>query len=186
MELMNRYLPRHHFAETHSLHVPAAPAHVLAVVGRADVVDDPVARRLIALREWPNRLAGRIGFAAALQGRPAFGLANFTDLGQDGDRERAFGVAGRFWQSDYGLIDVPDAPSFLALEASGIAKLVMNFCAGPEGRGTRLTTCTRVWCCDEAARRRFLPYWLLIRPASGLIRQRLLRRARDAVLREAT
>jgi len=130
-------------------------------------------------------LAGRLGFASDLQHRPSFSIANFTFLGRDGNREVAFGLAGRFWQSDYGLVEVHDANAFGALDASGIAKLVMNFCTGPEGRGTRLTTCTRVWCSDEAARRRFLPYWLLIRPASGLIRQRLLRRACDAVLREA-
>ncbi len=185
MDLLTRYLPHHHFAEAHSLHVPAAPARVLAVVSRPDVVDDPVARRLIALREWPNRLAGRLGFKAALEGRPSFGLANFTDLGQDGEREKAFGLAGRFWQSDYGLLDVPDAPAFLALDAPGIAKLVMNFTVDAEQDGTRLTTRTHVWCSDATALRRFRPYWLLIRPASGLIRQRLLRRARDAALAPA-
>jgi hypothetical protein len=39
-----------------------------------------------------------------------------------------------------------------------------------------LVTHTRVHCPDEAQRRRFAPYWFAIRPVSGLIRQRLLRR----------
>jgi len=182
MELMTRYLPRYQFAEEHSLHVPASPARVLDMAARPDVVDDPVARRLISLRELPNRLAGRLGFASALQNRPAFSLDEFTQLGRDGERELAFGLAGRFWRSDYGLVPLADARAFAALDATGIAKLVLNFTAQPEGQGTRLTTRTRVWCGDDAARRRFTPYWLLIRPASGLIRRRLLRRVHDAAL----
>ena len=182
MELMTRYLPRYQFAEEHSLHVPASPVRVLDMAARPDVVDDPVARRLIALRELPNRLAGRLGFASALRDRPAFSLDEFTLLGRDGERELAFGLAGRFWQSDYGLVPLADAGAFAALDATGLAKLVLNFTAQPEGRGTRLTTRTRVWCGDDAARRRFTPYWLLVRPASGLIRRRLLRRVHDAAL----
>lgn len=182
MELMTRYLPRYQFAEEHSLHVPASPSRVLDMANRPEVVDDPVARQLIALRELPNRLAGRLGFASALQDRPAFSLAEFTPLGRDGEHELAFGLAGRFWQSDYGLVPLADASAFAALDAAGLAKLVLNFTAQPEGRGTRLTTRTRIWCGDESSRRRFNLYWLLIRPASGLIRRRLLRRVHDAAL----
>lgn len=182
MELMNLYLPRYQFAEEHSLYVPASPARVIDAANQPEVIDDPIARRLIALRELPNRLAGRLGFASTLQQRPAFGLANFTPLGRDGESELAFGLAGRFWQSDYGLVTLADAPAFAALDATGLAKLVLNFTTRPEGQGTRLTTRTRVWCGDDAARRRFTAYWMLIRPASGLIRRRLLRRVHDAAL----
>ncbi|GKT18295.1 hypothetical protein AVHY2522_18260 [Acidovorax sp. SUPP2522] len=183
MKLIDRYLPDHHFAEEHSRFIPAPPACVLDVVDRPDVVDDPIARSLIALREAPNRLAGRLGFASNLQHRPSFGFANFTFLGRDGDRELAYCLAGRFWQSDYGLVAVADATAFSALNPSGIAKLVMNFTVEAEGAGTRLTTRTRVCCGDDATKRSFTPYWLLIRPASGLIRRRLLKRAHDAAIR---
>lgn len=185
MELLNRFLPHYQFAEEHSRFIPASPARVLDVVSQPDVVDDPVARKLIALRELPNRLAGALGFASNLKDRAAFGLANFTPLGRDGDRELAFGLAGRFWQSDYGLVEVADAQAFAALDTLGIAKLVMNFTAEPEGAGTRLTTRTRVYCGDAATQRSFRPYWLLIRPASGLIRQRILKRAHQAALQAA-
>ncbi|ABJ14701.1 hypothetical protein I5G24_21295 [Pseudomonas aeruginosa] len=39
---------------------------------------------------------------------------------------------------------------------------------------TLLHTETRVFCPDRASRLRFTPYWLAIRPVSGLIRRRLL------------
>lgn len=182
MRLIDHYLPQYQFAEEHHRYIPTSPARVLDVVGSPEVADDPIARRLIALREMPDRLAGRLGFASTLKHRPAFGIDNFTFLGRDGDREVAYGLAGCFWQSDYGLIDVRDAAAFHALDASGIAKLVMNFTATAQVAGTRLTTRTRVWCVDDATRRRFHLYWLLIRPASGLIRRRLLKRAHDAAL----
>jgi hypothetical protein len=63
MKLINHYLPEYQFAEEHSRYIPALPARVLDVIGHPDVVDDPIARVLIALREMPNRLAGRLGFA---------------------------------------------------------------------------------------------------------------------------
>jgi hypothetical protein len=51
--------------------------------------------------------------------------------------------------------------------------------------GSRLTTETRVEPSDDAARRRFLRYWRLIKPFSGLVRRSWLRaaarRARSAL-----
>lgn len=182
MDLMLRYLPDFQFAEEHSCHVPASAQRVLDAAAQPEVVDDPVARGLIALRELPSRLATRLGMASALRQRAAFGLADFTPLGRDGDRELAFGLAGRFWRADYGLVALRDARAFAALDATGLAKLVLNFTAECEGEGVRLTTRTRICCGDAAARRRFMAYWALIRPASGLIRRRLLRRVRDAAL----
>ncbi|EHP39665.1 hypothetical protein OR16_30154 [Cupriavidus basilensis OR16] len=176
MELINRYLPQYQFEEVHGRHIPASPGRVLDIVTQPHVFDDPVARSLITLREMPNRLAGRLGFPSALKHSPAFGLSNFTNLGRDGDRELAFGLAGRFWRTDFGLVSVPDPEAFATLDPMGIAKLVMNFTAEDVGQGTKLTTRTRVWCRDDAVRQRFNVYWLLIRPASGLIRHRLLSR----------
>ncbi len=124
-----------------------------------------------------------LGGKSALQGRPAFGGADFTELGREPGAELALGLAGRFWQADYGLLPVPDAQAFLDLQEPGIAKLVLNFTVQPDGAGTLLTTRTRVWCNDAGSLRRFRPYWLLIRPVSGLIRRRLLARAGRAALR---
>lgn len=69
MSLIDRYLAHHQFAEEHSRYIPATPEQVMNAVIRPEVVDDPIARGLIALRELPNRLAGRLGFASGLQHR---------------------------------------------------------------------------------------------------------------------
>jgi len=91
-----------------------------------------------------------------------------------------FHFAERFWRADNGLLPIADARAFAACAEPGVAKLVMNFSTEPYGSATRLVTCTRVFWADAAARRRFLPYWLLIRPVSGLIRRRLLARIKRA------
>ncbi|MBS0426766.1 MAG: hypothetical protein JSR41_05710 [Proteobacteria bacterium] len=185
--LIERYLPHYQFAERHALRIDAPAGRVLDAAQRPDVADDPLARQLIALRELPSRLMGRLGAPSRLQGRGSFGLADFTPLGRDGDREIAFGLAGAFWQADYGLVPLRDAAAFEGLQRPGVAKLVLNFDAKPAPDGsTVLVTHTRVHCPDAQSLRRFRPYWLLIRPASGFIRRRLLRRiARAAAAKES-
>lgn len=184
MSLLQRYLPRHDFAETHHITIAAPPAAVLDAVARADLSDDPLVRTLLQLRGLPLRLRQRLGASPA----PAqdvwggFGLHRFTPLGRDGDREIAWGLAGRFWEASGGLVSLPGAEAFERFNQPGHAKLVMTYIAEPQPDGrTRLTTITRVACPDAATRRRFAPYWYLIRPASGFIRGRALRRVKKMV-----
>lgn len=179
MSLIDRYLPHYQFVERHALHVQAAPGALLDCAADPTVAQDPFIDRCTAMREAPSRLLARLGFASRLPARP-FGLEDFTRLGREGDAEVAFGLAGRFWQADYGLVRLADAQAFAQADDPafvGAARLVLNFTAQPlpDGR-TLLATETRVHCADAATRRRFLPYWLLIRPVSGLIRRRLLQR----------
>ncbi|WP_218005338.1 hypothetical protein [Hydrogenophaga palleronii] len=171
--LLERYLPVHQFAERHGLQVAAAPAQLLDQVAPVLQQADPLVNKAIALREAPARLWQKLGGRNALPARP-FGLDDFTLLERRGDGELAFGLAGRFWQADYGLHPVANADAFLNLQ--GVPKLVLHFSASPHGNSTWLSTCTRVSCPDAASLRRFRPYWLLIRPVSGLIRRRLLQR----------
>lgn len=180
MNLLARYLPRHDFSETHSIHIAAPPAAVLDVVARADLTDDPLVRTLLRLRGLPLRLRRRLTPASAVGEDvwSGFGLHRFTPLGRDADREIAFGLAGRFWEASGGLVTMADAQAFEHFNQPGAARLVMTWIAQPQAGGTQLTTITRVACPDEATRKRFAPYWYLIRPASGFIRGRALRRVK--------
>jgi hypothetical protein len=82
--------------------------------------------------------------------------------------------------------DLPWARLFLHLRAipariaaavgSLSARRVDAFVAEADGSGTLLTTRTCVHCPDRTSRRRFTPYWVLIRIPSGLIRRMLPRR----------
>lgn len=181
MTLIDRYLPVYQFRERHQLLVDASPAALLDAAGLPEVVDDPWVRGFIRLREFPDRLMGALGGRSGLRNRAPFGFHSFTPLGRDADRELAFGLVGRFWQSDYGSVPIDSPGAFEDFEEAGVAKLVLNFSAEPLGDGcTWLRTETRVFCNNRASMLRFTPYWWVIRPVSGLIRRRLLKRIGDA------
>lgn len=176
MECIHRLLPEWHFAERHALVLDGvSPARAYASIVPGLSADDPLIARAIALRETPGRLLRALGLSRnTLPTRP-FGFHSFALLGEVPGREVAFGLAGRFWQMDYGLRRIADTEAFMAMTDQ--PRLVLNVCVKPlDGQRCQLVTHTRVHCPDEAQRRRFLPYWVLIRPVSGLIRGRLLRR----------
>lgn len=187
MSLLHTFLPEHQFSEQHRIRVNAAPGRVLDMVSQLDVTDFPLARMFLHLRAIPARIAAAMGSPNARRIDAGFGLHDFTVLGRDGDREFALGLVGRFWEAAGGLVRV-EASAFRAFSEPNIAKLVMTFVAEPDGAGTLLTTRTCVHCSDTPARRRFTPYWVLIRIPSGLIRRMMLQRikqlaeARDAPL----
>ncbi len=172
---MNRLLPEWQFGERHALTldgVPPARAYASIVPGLS--AEDPLIANAIALREVPGRLLRALGLSRNTLPSRAFGFHSFKLLGEVPGHEVAFGLAGRFWQMDYGLRRIADTAAFKAMTDQ--PRLVLNVCGEPlEGQGCRLVTHTRVHCPYEDQRRRFEPYWGLIRPVSGLIRGRLLR-----------
>lgn len=184
MQLIDSYLPVFQFRERHALIAAASPGQLLDAAQRPGATEDPWAKRFIQIRELPDRLLGALGARSGLNQRRAFGVDDFIPLGRDADRELAFGLIGRFWQRDYGLVRLSEPEAqFAGYTETSVGKLVLNFSTEvlPDGR-TRLSTETRVQCVDSGALRRFTPYWWLIRPVSGLIRRRLLVRIRDQVI----
>lgn len=177
MRLIEHYLPAYQFSETHRTFIQAPAARVLDAMARADLSDDRFVRALLLIRGLPMRLRDKLGGSPRPDPWRGFGLHRFVPLGRN-EREIAFGLVGRFWQSAGGLVDMPDATAFATYAEPGVPKLVMTYVAEPADGGTRLTTITRVHCPDDASRRRFTPYWLLIRPASGFIRRRALKRVK--------
>jgi len=178
MSLLHTFLPEHQFSEQHHIRVNASPARVLDMASQLDVTDFPVARLFLHLRAIPARIAAALGKPSARRIDAGFGLHDFTVLGRDGDRELALGLVGRFWESDGGLVHV-EASAFRTFSEPDIAKLVMTFVAESDGTGTLLTTRTCVHCSSTSARRRFTPYWVLIRIPSGLIRRMMLQRIKQ-------
>lgn len=175
MSLMERLLPEWQFEERHERQLPGITAErAFTAVVPALQIKDPFIEKAIALREWPGRWLQRMGVGSAPLPARAFGFDNFTPLGDVPGREVAFGLVGQFWRLDYGLISIADTQAFERVHDE--PKLVLDVCVEPEAGGCRLFTRTRVHCPNEALRRRFLPYWYLIRPVSGLIRHRMLAR----------
>jgi hypothetical protein len=141
---------------------------------RIDLGESRVIRFFFALRGVPvGRAAGQ---------RPVLPmsrfLSQFTRLEEHPPYELVVGSVGRFWRAGGGSVPVA-SDQFVACAEPGVAKLVMCFATAAAGPGrTLMTTETRVWCTDGAARRRFAPYWYAIRPASGWIRREMLRLAK--------
>ena len=173
MGLIDALLPQYQFAEQHQRLVNADAAKLRAALARLPQWQDPWVSRFIALRELPGRLAARLGHGNELPHKPPFGLHEFALLAAN-PYEVVWGLAGAFWRSDYGLHPVQDAAHFASLQQVPRLALAFRIQPLPDG-GCVLHTTTRVHCPDRATYRRFAPYWYLIRPVSGLIRQRSLR-----------
>jgi hypothetical protein len=176
MSLMDKFLPRHQFSERHQVMVRCDPGRLLDIIQDFRPPRDHVGEMAMRVRQLPARLMHWLAPSRVPPPRP-FTKANFTPLGRDGDREIVGGLVGKFWQlwsRDFGLLAVRGPAEFLACNPPRTAKLVIGFSAEIIRAATLLTTETRVHCPDRYALIMFTPYWLAIRPVSGLLRRRAL------------
>ena len=185
--LIDRYMPRFDVREQHRMRVRAPQDEVYASLERVDFVRSPVIAALLLIRVLPALVSH---VAAGKQPRaPAVGrgitLASFEGYGfrileRRAPEELVIGLEGQFWRPG-GALRTPTAEEFLGSPPrSGAARAVWNFrVIRLDSGASELTTETRVLCASPAVRRRFLPYWWLIRPGSGAIRRAMLRRVRD-------
>ena len=185
--LIDEYLPRYDVRERHRTRVAASPDVTYGALHSADLAASPLVRGLLLTRALPAALArGRAGLRdLRARGATPFTLATLEALGfrvldAAPPTELVLGLEGRFWRVRDGALRTPAAADFRTqAPAPGTARGVWSFhlAAQPDGT-TELTTETRVRCADAGARRRFLPYWYVIRPGSGIIRRAILRAIR--------
>lgn len=174
MKILDSLLPRFDFSERHAIIIRGPASDSLNAAEAYRLQDDPFVRWVIRLRELPGRALNRLT-------APPLDRDNFTPLGRT-EHALAFGLVGAFWRADYGLRTIPSPDAFMAVQQGDLCKLALGFTAIPLDETTcRLTTETRVLCLSDEARRRFTPYWFLIRPVSGLLRRRMLRGIRRTV-----
>jgi hypothetical protein len=168
--LLDEVLPEFDYRSRHDRHVLASPEVVARAVERYDMGRDasPLVRVLFRLR-------GLKVPAGSL--RDALTGSGFGVLAERPGEEVVVGTIGRFWalrEQDY-LERPRGLEDFHAFSPPGWAKGAMNVRveARHDGSST-LVTETRVLCMDDHARRRFAPYWALIRVFSGWIRRDFL------------
>ena len=82
----------------------------------------------------------------------------WTLLGEDGGREIALGLVGKFWRPVIEYADVA-AEDFSAFEEPGYAKTVYRLSVRPVDDGTLLSGLMRTATTDEHARDWFRRYW---------------------------
>ncbi len=171
-EILERNLPRYDFVERHQRLIAAPPTDVWHAIQTARVTGSLVTRSAVALRMLPARLSGRTVSEPA----PLYdlsGMKNFLRLGQAPESELVLGMVGQFWLPKGGLHPIP-SETFPDFADSDFAKLAWGFDLETTGRGTRLRTETRIQCLSPDSKRRLRPYWMVIRPISGLIRREIL------------
>jgi hypothetical protein len=175
--------------ERHVMRIRAPADAVYRALWRADF-GGIIARMLLAVRLVPAMLSdwrharerlARHGRADAGLTLQMFLQSGFAQLEAVENEELVLGLSGRFWTPSGGLTPT-SAETFRAGPAIGHAQAAWNFrCDPADAETTSLSTETRVRVAPGAARSRFLAYWFVVRPFSGLLRVLMLR----AVRREA-
>lgn len=175
--LLDTFLPRWDFRERHSRVIPAPPQAVWEAMKDVTLAEMPVAGTLFALRSLPARVAGKPGLPR-LADQPVLAQlpdSGFVMLAEKPGEELVVGLIAQMWKLRGQTVRIRKGAEFLAFERPGFVKAAMNFHVSDGLSGTRLETETRVLATNTGARRGFGRYWLLIRPASGLIRRIWLR-----------
>ncbi|MCF6509944.1 hypothetical protein E9549_21500 [Blastococcus sp. MG754426] len=175
--LIDEVMPRFDANVVQHVVVNADPRHTYRAVLDADLMDDRLTGLMVSARDLPNRLrAGTRSGEGPADGaepgaRPSFRMGDLAGAGSgwvvlrdEPGVELLAGLVGRFWQRDYGIVPVT-AEEFLAFDRPGYARTLAGLVLHPYGEGrTLLTYESRTRCTDDAARRRFAAYWLVLRP----------------------
>jgi hypothetical protein len=173
MSLIDKFLPNYQFSERHQAAMRCGPGELLDIIQNFQPPKGGFSETAMFLRQLPAKLMHWLAPSRVPRPSP-FTLANFVPLARDGDREIVAGLIGKFWRPDFGLCVVNGPSEFLACNPPKTAKLAIGFVAEQFGKDTLLTTETRVYCPDRYSLTMFFPYWLIIRPVSGLLRRSAL------------
>ena len=160
-------LPEFDWHEVHAVELPCAPERALEMVFALPVAPDPLVRCLFRLRGLGRGPV--IGDALSTMG--------FETLARS-ETEVVAGASGTPWRWHAGLRGFGEA-------GPGMVRMAIDFHVEPLPNGCRLSTETRIAAVDEAARRAFRSYWLVVRPFSALVRRRWLAAATAAAKRSA-
>ncbi|WP_434777531.1 hypothetical protein [Neisseria sp. Ec49-e6-T10] len=154
------------------MRISASSGVIMEAINNHDASTDQVSKVLMVIRELPMKL---VSLFRKKEEKEPFGFHSFLFLGQKNNEEIAYGLVGKFWQFNFGLVPLSTPTEFQDFAGAGVAKLVMNFSIKEiEKNLCVLSTETRVFCPDKRTLILFSPYWYLIRLASGFIRKRML------------
>jgi len=174
MNRLEEFAPAYQFNEVHRIRIRAPRSRIYRSLKEVTASEITLFRALTWIRRF-----GRAGPESILNPpshEPLLEVAmrtGFLLLADDPERELVIGIVVI---APRGVKRPATSEQFKELEASGVAKAVMNFHIEPAGDGAWLvSTETRVRATDASARRRFARYWTLIRPGSGFIRMMWLR-----------
>src|SRR4030095_3065944 len=178
--LIDSFAPSPDAVEIHRIIIKARRQTVYRALWTADLGGSLVVRLLVFVRSIPAFI--RSGFRSSPRSQ-AITLQTLINSGfgvvaEKRDEEIVLGINGRFWRP-VGNVSPFNRSDFDRPVPMGTARALWNFTVTDRSDGrTNLSTETRVTCGDAASRRKFLVYWLIVRPFSGLIRLIMLKRVR--------
>jgi uncharacterized protein YndB with AHSA1/START domain len=179
LSALDEVLPTYRFRERHQRTIAAPPERVWSALLAFTAQEVPLSRLLMGIRGLPARISGRPGGLGRGSHRAIieeFLKGGFRELRVDPPHVLVAGAAMQPWRLVQGEVaDVRDLAGFRAFKRPGFVVAAVSFELEPIDKGTRLSTETRVQPTDAGAGRAFLPYWLVIRAGSGLIRREMLR-----------
>lgn len=165
MSLHEKYLPEYDFNEVHSKNVNADEELIFNAISELDAGRSPLIRLLLCLRGMKTN---------GLSGFQNLHKMGFTVLEMNPFREGIAGLVGQFWKPS-GNIQKLTVDEFCAFQREGFLKATWNFRVSTNTNGIRtIETETRIQCFGASAKRKFRPYWFLIKPFSGIIRKEML------------
>ncbi|MET0387395.1 MAG: hypothetical protein ABW321_15610 [Polyangiales bacterium] len=179
MSALDSVLPTPRLQEIDEVEIAAPSEIVWDTVRHRNLAHSPLIRALFALRTLPERLAGEAPRTAAIcvdelassPEKPGFQL--LVEVPPD---ELVVGAIGKVWQPHIPFVHVADAPAFASFREPGFIKVAWALQVEPRGEThTRLKVEVRVDATDDAAWRAFNRYFLVIGPASRVIRRLSLR-----------
>jgi hypothetical protein len=159
--ILDELMPVYDLRTRHERIVPAAREQVYAVARLMTIRTLWPVRVLLWIRELPSRLLG-------------LPLEDFPVVAERPGHEVVRAICGRFWAFSGNILDIPVA-EIAAFEKPGFGKAYWSFSVEELVPGqSRLVTELRVRLYDEASRKKFSRYWVLVGPFSGWIRVRCL------------
>lgn len=190
-----RLIPRPDMSERHTILIDASRERVWDTLTGLTGADIPLAKPLFAARALASRLIhGRTPQShpdhtpqphpghtpQPHPGGTSRSHSGFTPLVVDPGRELVLGLIGQWWRLGKSQdVPVDSLATFETFDRPGFAKGTFAFSLEEEHGRIRLTTETRVATTSPDALRAFRPYWIVIRPGSGLIRHLILRTVRS-------
>jgi hypothetical protein len=169
---LDQITPVWQFHEIHAIHVAAPPERVFAVLRLVRANEISGFTTLTWIRRFGRPLPPGILNAA---NEPLIDVAikgGFIALADDAPRELVVGTVVGAPRGAHG----PLTAGLFTAPPPGFAVATMNFLVRPDGgRGSWLSTETRVFATSPGARRRFAAYWRVIYPGSAFIRRMWLK-----------
>jgi hypothetical protein len=184
--LLDDIMPDYDVTEVHSIRIKASPDAVFQSLNEITITEiSGIVRLLFFLRALPEKpekrrltqINNKKPFLSSMMEK------GFTKLSEQKPREIVFGTIvpgdiGRFWKkSGSSNISQVDAEGFMVFNDPDYVQVVANFSIEEANRPgfVIVRTESRSKALSRQSLKKFIPYWRIIRPFSGLIRRLWLR-----------